>query len=80
MPNGKRTIKIPRTQGVSPCGLRHLLTHIDEVVVVPRYEVAEGRQLVGHVEDMLPGGIASTNPNRLQLAQHRQKYSGLGED
>lgn len=41
------------------------LTHIHEVAVVPRHEVAEGRQLVGHVEDMLAGCVASTNPDRL---------------
>lgn len=42
-----------------------MLTHIDEVAVVPRHEVAEGGQLVGHVEDVLPGGVASTNPDSL---------------
>lgn len=41
---------------------------------MPRYEVAQGRQLVGHVEYVLPGGIAATNPNRLRFT-HRKNSS-----
>lgn len=47
-----------------------LLTHVDEVAVVPRYEVAQGRQLVRHVQNVLAGRISSTNPNRLQYSSH----------
>lgn len=48
------------------------LTHVNEVAVVPRHEVAKGRQLVGHVQDVLAGGIASTNPHRLLFSPSTQ--------
>ena len=55
--------------------LQRSLTHVNEVAVVPRHEVAEGRQLVGHVQDVLAGGVASTNPHRLlvQSTHHGDK-------
>lgn len=54
--------------------LQRSLTHVNEVAVVPRHEVAEGRQLVGHVQDVLAGGVASTNPHRLLVqSTHHDK-------